>query len=239
MEFFLWFWLLDKRFLCNMKRPLLKHFAFLWIIPIIFHLCMVAFYLFYLYSFIKSFNNLEYIILLVTILKIISMICLFVMLVNLYNISKNQPEQNKDTFILNFVQIKVNSKENKEIYVYYEDYWMARKNLLNYNGILILLLSVFHIFWSFFYLYKRNTFKDIFNLGAKYVLYYEFINIFFCLPVGVLLVYAVIVKLTFIISSMCCISCVSSLSERCCKRNKGLSYTIDFSDIPELVPENF
>lgn len=236
MEFFLWFWLLDRRFLCDMKRPLLKNFAFLWLIPIVIHLCIVVFYLYCLYPFFNSMDYLEIIISFVIILKIISIICLFVMMINLYNIAKNQPMQKRNKFVLNFAKIR-DSKENREIFIYYEDYWMARKNLLNFNGIIILLLSILHIFWSFFYLYHKNLFKDIFKLGEKYVLYNAFLNIFSCLPVVILLGCAGIIKVSFVISAMCCTNCVTSLSNICCKRNKGLKQTIDFSNIPELVPE--
>ena len=180
MHFFLWFWLLDRRFFCDM-RPLLKHFAFLWLIPILFHLCMAAFYAYCLYPFNTPLDSLEYVISFVFIVKIISIICLFIMMLNLYNISKNQPRKYKNIFVLNFIKIKVNSEKEKEkdSFIYYEDYWIARKNLLSLNGIMILVLSLLHIIWSFYYIYNKNIFKDIIKSGEQYVISYEFLNIFF------------------------------------------------------------
>ena len=236
MEFFLWFWLLDRRFFCDM-RPLLKHFAFLWLIPIIFHLCTVAFYAYSLYPFKNSFDYLEYFITSATFVKIISIICLFVMMINLYNISKNQPKQNKNKFILYFERIKYNSRDNKDAFIYYEDYWMARKNLLSFNGYIILFLSIIHIISSFYYIFNRNIFRDIFKLGEQYIRFYACVNIFFCLPVVLFLICASIIKISFVVSAMCCTNCVVSLSNICCKRNKGLKKTIDFSDIEILEPE--
>ena len=236
MEFFLWFWLLDRRFCCFM-RPLLKHFAFLWLIPIIFHLCIVALYAYSLYPFRNSFGYLEYFIASISFAKIISIICLFVMMINLYNISKNQPKQYKNKFVLNFEQIKVNSKDNKDVFIYYENYWMARKNLLSFNGCTILILSIIHIASSFYYIFNRNIFKDFFQLGERYVRIYACVNIFFCLPVVLLLLCATIIKVSFVVSAMCCTNCIVSLSNVCCKRNKGLKKTIDFSNIQVLEPE--
>ena len=236
MEFFLWFWLLDRRFLCDM-RPLLKQFSFLWLIPILFHFCMAAFYVYCLYPFKTPLGFLEYVIAFIAIVKIISIICLFIMMLNLYKLSKNQPKKYKNTFVLIFERIKVNSEGNKDNFIYYEDYWMARKNLLSLNGIIILILSIFHIIWSFIYLYNKDSFKDIFKLGEQYAISYEFLNIFCCLPVLILLSCALIIKATFIVSAMCCMNCVLSLSEICCKRNKGLNKTIDFSNIQVLEPE--
>ena len=235
MEFFLWFWLLDRRFFCEM-RPLLKHFAFLWIIPIVLHLFMTSYNIYCLYPF-KNFAKVKYVISCITIIEIISIICLFVMMINLYNISKNQPKQNKKIFVLIYEQIKINVKDDKDNFIYYEDYWMARKNLLNANGIIILLLSIVHIAWSFYYLFHKNSFQSVFTSGEKVIISYAYLNILFCLPVILLLLYATVVKVTFVLSALCCTSCVVSISKKCCKKNKGLSKTIDFSDVQTLEPE--
>ena len=237
MEFFLWFWLLDRRFCCDM-RPLLKQFAFLWFIPIIIHLIMIFFSLYSVFP-LQNLVQTHYTIISVSIIEIISIICLFVMMVNLYSIAKKQPKKEKNIFILFFEKIKTPSKREKDNFVYYEDYWMARKNLLSPNGIMILILSIFHIIWSFYYLVNRNQFTEIYNIkwGEKIPISYCYLNILFCPPVIALLGYAAIVKITFVISAICCTKCVYSISEKCCKKNKGLKRTIDFSDIQTLEPE--
>jgi len=159
------------------------------------------------------------------------------MMINLYNLSKNQPKQNKNIFVLIYEQIKLNVKDERDNFIYYEDYWMARKNLLSANGIIILLLSAVHIAWSFYYLVHKNTFQNIFDWGEKIVISYSYLNILFCIPVILLLLYAAIIKISFVLSAICCTNCVVSIAKKCCKRNKGLNNTIDFSNIQKLEPE--
>ena len=235
MEFFLWFWLLDRRFFCEM-RPLLKHFAFLWLIPILLHLLMASFNIYCLYLF-KNYSIAKYVIICITVIEIISIICLLVMMINLYNLSKNQPTQNKNIFVLIYEQIKLNVRDDKDNFIYYEDYWMARKNLLSANGIIILLLSVIHIAWSYYYLLHKKTFQDIFIWGEKIVISYAYLNIIFCIPVIFLILYAGVVKFSFVLSSMLCTNWVFSISKKFCKKNKGLNKTIDFSNVQTLEPE--
>ena len=237
MEFFLWFWLLDRRFFCDF-RPLLKYFSFLWIFPIVLHLCIVGFNIYFLFPF-KNFIKSQYVVAFITSLEIISIICLFVMMINLYNLSRKQPIQNKNIFVLIYEQIKINVKDDKDNFIYYEEYWMARKNLLSVNGVIILLLSIAHIAWSFYYLVHKNTFHEIFTWGEKIVIFYAYLNILFCLPVILLLLYAAIIKITFVLSAICCTSCVVSIAKKCCRTNKGLNNTIDFSDVQKLEPEFF
>ena len=234
MEFFLWFWLLDKRFLCNM-RPIMKNFSFLWLFPISFHLTMTSFNLYLLFPFKKNLEKSEYIILsFMTKFEIISIICLFNMTINLYNNSKNIPVQQKNSFTIVFEPIK--TKEDKNDYIYYEDYWMARKNLLSYNGIIILVLSLIHIIWSFYYLNNKTRFQNIFKFGEHFVIFYSYLNIFFFAIIILMLIYAGIIKISFVLLSIFCTSFVVSISKKICKRNKGLKKTIDFSDVPNLKP---
>ena len=233
MEFFLWFWLLDRRFLCEM-RPMLKYFSFLWLFPIILHVIMILSNVYCLFPF-KNMNTSQNIITFITILEMISIICIFLLMVNLYNISKNQFKQSRKVHVLNFEQI--NSIDNKNNFIYYEDYWMGRKNLFNANGIFILFLSLIHICWSFYYLSHKNKFQEIFKLREQIVISYAYFNILSFFPVIFLLLCAGIIKIPFILSSIFCTSVVVSLSKIFCKKNKGLNKTIDFSDVPKLEPE--
>ena len=229
MEFFLWFWLLDKRYMCNM-RPLLKYFSFLWFFPISIHLFMAAFNIYVLFPFKNLFTS--YIISFVTIIEIISIISLFTIMLNLYNISKKQSKKSKN--ILCFEQ--TNQINDGEFFIYYEDYWIGRKNLLNANGINILVLSIIHIIWSFYYLNNRNRFLYIYKF-EKIIISYSYLNIFFCAIIIFLLFCATIIKISFVISAMLCPRCVVLLSRVFCKTNKGLKKTIDFSEIQKLEPE--
>jgi hypothetical protein len=159
------------------------------------------------------------------------------MMINLYNISKKQPKKDKNIIILFFEKIKNRKKENKDSFIYYEDYWMARKNLLSLNGIIILLLSIIHITWSFHFLYNIEIYQDIYKLEEKIPIFYCYLNILFCIPIVLIFVIGLIIKSFFVFCSFSCSNLVFAFAEKCCKKNKGLGKTIDFSDIQRLEPE--
>ena len=161
-------------------------------------------------------------------------ICLIILIANLYNLSKKQPQRQNNIFILFFERIK-NSKE--ENFVYYEDYWMARTTLYSAAGKIVLLTSIINIIWSFYYVLNRNMFFSLFDWVEQFIIFYAYINILFCSPVVLILFFGSLIKVTFVLSAMLCPKCILNLTDTCCKKNKGLSKTIDFSDTPKLVPE--
>ena len=233
MDFFLWFWLLDRRFLCDF-RPALKNFSFLFLLPIIFYLLIICFNLYCLFPFRKLMEISYLIVGFETIFKMISVVCLALLITGLYNLSKKQPKNQKNIFVLIFEKIKNDKEEN---FVYYEDYWMNRTILLSINGIIVLLTSMINIGYSIFYVLHRNMFLDLYDWVEKFILFGAYLNIVFCFPVLFVLVSAMIIKVSFVLTAMICPSCVLSLSGLCCKRNKGFTRTIDFSDIQVLEPE--
>ena len=235
MEFFLWFWLLDRRFFCEM-RPLLKHFSFFWLFPISVHIIMATFNIANLFPF-ENLSVSQYIVVCITIFEIASIISIFLMMINLYKIAKRQPKIDKNIIILFFEKIETRKKENKDKFIYYEDYWMARKNLLSINGIIILLLSIIHIVWSYYYLKNIELYQDLYKWGKNIPTFYCYINILFCIPTVSIFTIGIIIKASFIFSAILCSNCVLYLSEIFCKKNKGLKKTIDFSNIQRLEPE--
>jgi len=232
-EFFLWFWLLDRRFLCDL-RPALKHFSFLFLIPIAAHSFSISFNTYCLFPFKKLMDAANLIVAFQTILEMVLTICLIILITNLYNLSKKQPKRQGNIFVLIFERIK-NSKE--ENFVYYEDYWMGRTILFSANGIIVLLTSIINIAWSIFYVLNKNMFHELFDWVEQFVIFVAYLNILLCLPVIFILILSLFIKVFFTISAMVCPSCVFSVAETCCKRNKGFNRTIDFSDIQTLEPE--
>ena len=230
MDFFLWFWLLDRRFLCDF-RPALKNFSFLFLLPIIFYLLIICFNLYCLFPFRKLMEISYLIVGFETIFKMISVVCLALLITGLYNLSKKQPKNQKNIFVLIFEKIKNDKEEN---FVYYEDYWMNRTILLSVNGIMVLLTSIINIGWSIFYVLHRNMFLDLYDWIEQFILFGAYLNILFCFPVLFVLISAMIIKVSFVLTAMICPSCVLSLSGLCCKRNKGFTRTIDFNDIKVL-----
>lgn len=233
LDFFLWFWLLDRRYFCDF-RPKLKYFSFFFLIPIALYLLIICFNTYCLFPFKNLMNPSNLIVAFETVLKLLSTICLIILITNLYNLSKKQPKRQKNIFVMIFERIKTSKEEN---FVYYEDYWMGRTVLLSVNGIIVLLTSILNIAWSFFYVFKRNMFQELYDWVEQFIIFSAYLNILFCMPVFFLLGLATIIKVIFALSAMICPNCVFSLSQVCCRKNRGLNRTIDFSDVQVLEPE--
>jgi hypothetical protein len=233
LDFFLWFWLLDRRYLCGF-RPAIKYFSFLFLLPILSHSLTMSFNIFCLYPLTKLMDPAHLIVAFETILEMVSIICLIILIANLYNLSKKQPKKQKNYFVLVFEKIKGNKEDN---YIYYEDYWMNRTILLSANGIIVLVASIINIAWSIFYVLHKNIFKEVFDWVEQYIIFVAYLNIFFFVPILLILFLAIVIKATFIVTAMVCPGFVVSLSGSCCKRNKHLNRTLDFSDVETLEPE--
>ena len=233
LEFFLWFWLLDRRYLCGF-RPAIKYFSLFFLLPIGLHSLTISFNIYCIFPFNKLMEAAYLIVAFETILEMVSVICLIILIANLYNLSKKQPKKQKNIFVLNFERIKGSKEEN---YIFYEDYWINRTILLSRNGIIILLASIITIAWSIFYVMHKNMFQDLFDWVEQYIIFVSYVNIFFFVPIILILFLALAIKVTFIVTAMVCPNFVFSISEDCCKRNKHLKRTLDFSDVETLEPE--
>ena len=233
MEFFLWFWLLDRRFFCNF-RPSLKYFSFLFLFPLSFHISIIIFNIYSLFPFKNLRDTANLIVAFATVFETILGICLIILIKSLYNLSKKQPKRQNNIFILFFERIKTSKEDN---FVYYEDYWMGRTTLFSAVGKIVLLTSIINITWSFYYVLNRYMFLSLFDWVEQFIIFYAYLNILFCMPVILILFFGAIIKVTFVLSAVICPKCVLSLSDPCCKKNKGLNRTIDFSDVPKLEPE--
>ena len=233
LEFFLWFWLLDRRYLCGF-RPAIKYFSLFFLLPIGLHSLTISFNIYCLFPFNKLMEPAHLIVAFETILEMVSIICLIILIANLYNLSRKQPKKQKNIFVLNFERIRGSKEEN---FIFYEDYWMNRTILLSANGIIVLLASIITIAWSIFYVIHKNMFQDLFDWVEQYIIFVSYVNIFFFAPIILVLFLAMAIKVTFIVTAMVCPSFVLSISESCCKRNKHLKRTLDFSDVETLEPE--
>ena len=207
LEFFLWFWLLDRRYLCDF-RPALKYFSFLFLLPIASHSLTICFNIYCLFPFNKFMNPAYLVAAFETILEIISTICLTILMSNLYGLSKRQPKKQKNNFVLMFERVKSSKEEN---FIYYA--------------------------WYLFYVLHRNMFHEVFDWVEQFIIFIAYLNIFFFIPIVLVLFLATVIKVGFTLTAMICPSFVLSLSDSCCKRNKKLNRTIDFSDVETLEPE--
>ena len=233
MEFFLWFWLLDRRFFCNF-RPILKYFSFLFLLPLSFHISIIIFNIYSLFPFKKLLDTANLIVAFATIFQTVLGISLIILIASLYNLSKKQPKRQNNIFILFFERIKNSRDEN---YVYYEDYWMGRTVLFSAVGKIVLLTSIINIIWSFYYVLNRYMFFDLFDWVEQFIFFYAYLNILFFIGVIAILFFGSLIKVSFALSAMICPKCILSLTDCCCKKNDGLNKTIDFSDVPRLEPE--
>ena len=132
MELLLWLWLLDKRWLFGYK-PNIYLYIFIWLIPILINISVIYFN-FYFFSVDDILFH--YIIF----SKLI--ICFFSFLTSLILIKNLLSYQKKENNF--FEQIKNISLTKK---VRRDNYWVYRNSLINLNGIFLLIISLFHVFW--------------------------------------------------------------------------------------------
>lgn len=233
MEFFLWFWMLDKRWVCGL-RPHLKYFTFIWIIPIMINIILATINIMWLISFsFSEYSKNQYVTVIKTVVDIISIVCSLKMIFDTYSNSKIE--------ILN--TINGNNKENiilkSDIFKLKEDdeFWISRKSLLTPNGIILLLMSISQIAWSIFYLSNQELF--IYNKEVlKYlILSNAYTHIILSTPVILLFFFACFFKVTFFLSANFCVGCVIKIADSCCKNRSDIKRKIDFSDVEVLEPE--
>lgn len=231
MEFFLWFWMLDRRWVCSFRPPL-KYFTFLWLIPIVINLSSLPISVMWLFPFnFSEFGRIQYIIIVKTAVSIISIVCSFIMMYDTYSNSKIKlinvlNEHNCNTYLKDDLNESID-----------DDFWISRKSLICPNGIIILLMSILQIVWSIFYLLNKDLFKyDVEKL--KYlILSNAYLQVIFCAPICIFSFYAFFIKVAFVLSANFCSSCVLKIAENNSKNRNKLAVKLDFSDVQKLEPE--
>ena len=230
MEFFLWFWMLDKRWVCGL-RPNLKYFTFLWLIPIIINITALPISVMWLMSFnFSEFARIQYITSVKTAVSIISIVCSFIMMHDTYSNSKIQ--------LLNIL-----NENNKKVYLKSEyessddEFWITRKSLLCPNGIILLFMSILQIAWSIFYLFNKDLFEYNIEKLQYLIISNAYMQVIFGAPVCLLFFYACFFKAIFVLAANFCSGCVLAIAETCSKRRSKIIKKLDFSDIQKMEPE--
>lgn len=253
MELILWLITLDRRWICN-YRPNFRIFALFWLIPLVLNTSMICFILFYLYPFtITIFSKCSLIMLLKTLLCLISSISSLIIIKNILDYSKHQFDQIKkvkislnlsiENFNRKLINDTSNKKNNPSFSTFYEDYWTSRKTLFSLNGFSMLLISLLQIVWSFVYLINKNEINKINeeSFTTRGMKMFIFINAYLqfipLLPIFFICLHVLVVKFSFVISSVICSSCVIGIYN-CLKRKEKtigkLQYKLDFSDVQKI-----
>ena len=146
MEFLLWLWLYDKRWLFGF-RPNIFIYCFIWLIPILINISVFSFNAYFI-TLNKTFY--QYAMLFKSIISFFSLLSSFLLIKNL--ISNKKSENN---FIEKIKYIDYFEKINND------EYWISRNSLLSFNGLFLLFISLCQIIWSIYYI----------KYGIKYSLY--------------------------------------------------------------------
>lgn len=250
MEFFLWLWTFDRRWLVGI-RPIFRNFALLYIIPIVLNCSMIGFTLFWLYPFSKKdFSRWDFMMLLKTLICIISTVNCIIIMRDIIKFFKHQIESLNNLIYSQIINNKSQNQEqnqrtiindnNLSIFTSTEEFWVSRDTLCSVNGFAFLVISLLQIAWSLVYLIKRDNFKDHsyknFKQGMEiFIMINVYLEIIPFAYIVLLSIYMIAHKFTFAISSMVCSSCVLCC-HNCCrkKESKQIPYRLDFSDSPKI-----
>lgn len=216
MELLLWLWLLDKRWLFGYK-PNIYLYIFIWLIPILINISVIYFN-FYFFS-------VDDILFQYTIFSKL-IICFFSFLTSLILIQNLLSYQKKENNF--FEQIKNSSLTKK---IRRDNYWVYRNSLINLNGIFLLIISLFQVFWSYYYI----------NFGIKYNYYYTillrqsaFFEIGFAIFVFIIFGITSIIKIFSFITLYLCPKLIIFISKIFIKDNL---LKLNFNDINSPIQE--
>ena len=216
MELLLWLWLLDKRWLFGYK-PNIYLYIFIWLIPILINISVIYFNL---HSFFTNEILFQYTILSKIILCVFSFLTSLILIKNLLSYQKIE-----NNFFEQIKNINLIKKVRKD------DYWIYRNSLINLNGLFLLIISFFQIFWSFYYI----------NFGFKYNYYYTillrqsaFFEIGFAIFVFIIFGITSFIKIFSFISLYLCPKLIIYISKIF---NKDNLLKLNFNDINNPIQE--
>ena len=231
MEFFLWFWMLDKRWACGFRPPF-KYFTFLWLIPIIINLTVIPISIMWLMPFnFSEFDRIQYITSVKTAVNIISIICSLIMMYDTYSNSNMRLINTLNEYDKN-VYLKDDIHESID-----DEFWISRKSLLCSNGIILLFMSILQIAWSIFYLFNKDLFAYNIEKLKYLILFNAYLQVIFSTPVFLLSFYACFFKTIFVLAANFCSGWVLKIADNCSKNRSKITLKLDFSDIQKLEPD--
>ena len=238
MEVFLWFWLLDKRWLCG-YRPIMRNYIILWFFPVTMNAILLTLNIYYishsLYLNIESNIVYQYFIMIKSLISLISIICSILLVRDLVI-----NHQRENFSLIEILSEKINKSEekfnkNNDFNMIFSDdeYWCSRKCLLNSNGKFVLLIGICQIFCSIYYLRVRNSYIYYIDYTLKQ---FSSIELLFALPVFFIFGISFLIKLITFISSYACPNVIIILSKLF--SNHKHQKKIDFSDIKNYEIED-
>ena len=224
MEIILWFWLFDKRWLCNL-RPHLKIFALIWLLPIIMNFIVLMGSLFYFYdtNLLQTYTSGQIMFLIKDAICVISLVCSIILMKDIYK-NLNVNERILDVLMekLDYFPetiLPTSSKDGLNLTASRE-FWSARKSLLSVNGIVLLFASLSQVAWSIFHVVKQINAECLYF--SNIILFADSIEIFGFLFCVLLFMLTSFIKVFSFVSAYLCPCLMNCLSDLCSKKRRVL-----------------
>lgn len=199
MELLLWMWFYDSRWFFNFKIRI-KYYIYIWFLPLIIHLLITVSCLYFL-SAIETPEcepTLKHWLFQRTFFSLIISIIIIIFIIKVKNeyIKEN-------SYFSNAKKIYPTLEAN----LYHYDYWIRRKSLISTSGIILLLLSIISLYWSYIMI-SLYLIQNKFQGCSHDVLILLNCNSFFVftgnMPLLLAMIFMSLIKLTSFISAYVC-----------------------------------
>ena len=206
MEVFLWFWLLDKRWLCG-YRPIMRNYIILWFFPVMMNAILLILNVYYIFHslYLNPESNIiyQYFIMIKSLLSLISIICSVILVRDLVIHYKRENSSLIEILSekLNKNEQKINKIDDFNMILCDDEYWCIRKCLFNPNGKIVLFIGICQILCSIYYLRVKINYIYYIDYSLKQ---WSTVELLFALPIIFVFGISFLIKLiTFILSYTC------------------------------------
>jgi len=210
MELLLWLWFYDTRWFFNLKISVICY-KNSWLIPLFLHIFLMVVCLYYInisatFSCDKSLRLWLYSRTFFSFLISVTIICF------MFKISKVYKDEN--SYFDNAKKIYPALKNNMKQY----DFWIRRKSLISTPGILLLILGLISLFWSYLiisFYHFQNYYADCDIKVQKLLSVHSFFIILGNVPLTLIILILIFIKIGSFICAYVCPGCLISVSKMC------------------------
>jgi hypothetical protein len=226
MELLLWMWFYDQRWFFNFKLSI-KCFRFIWLIPLFVNLLLsvLCFYFLHYSDKPECHSSLKQWLFSRAFFSFLISINIVVFMGKIYYVNERE-----NSYFENATKIYGPLKELAKKY----DYWIRRKSLFSTPGVLMLILGVISMFWSYVII-RFHYIEDKFNNCEERMIKLLNFNSLFILignvPVLIVIILLLVVKLGSFIAAFLCPKLLISVAKLCDMRKKGIKYHRKFENV--------
>jgi hypothetical protein len=219
MELLLWMWFYDQRWFFNFKLSI-RCFRYIWLIPLFINLLLagLCFYFLHYSDNPDCESSLKQWLYSRAFFSLLISINIVIFMTKIYYVN-----QREKSYFENASKIYGPVKEVTKKY----DYWIRRKSLISTPGVLMLMLGVISMFWSYVII-RFYYFEDKFRSCEPMMIKLLNINSFFILlgnvPVLFVILLLIVVKIGSFITAFLCPNFLISIAKLCDTRKKGIKY---------------